>query len=163
MVETPRKLKKYYYNDENLEEVLEETYAGAKIIISELDKVSNMDEALKYFLKYNPGDVSFTSLLKDDFSDEEGLYYARKEFDYAKIEKIFEDKQLDLKNSDWTYEEKRERHEGILAWEERVKARRNKFLSNDDDYEQGMKLLKEHCNANIDKLIGYGLDIKKKN
>ena len=161
-IELPRKSMKYYYNDENLEEVLEETYAGAKIIISELDKVSNMDEALKYFFKYDTGDVSFMSLLEDDLCDEESLYYARKEFDYTKIEKIFEDKQLDLKNSDWTYEEKRERHEGILAWEERVKARRNKFLSNDKDYEQGMKLLREHYDTNIDKLIGYGLNIKKR-
>lgn len=153
----------FYYNDENLDAVLDETYNGAKIIISELDKVINMDEALKYFFKYDTGDVSFLSLLEDDLCDEESLYYAKKDFDYTKIEKIFEDKRLDLKNSGRSDEEKRERHEGILAWEERVKARRNKFLSNDEDYEQGMKLLREHYNTNIDKLIGYGLNIKKIN
>lgn len=153
----------YYYNDENIDEVLEETYAGTKIIISELDKVSNMDEVLRYLLRYDAKNITFTRGLDDSFFDEEGLYYARKEFDYTKIEKIFEDKLSDLKNSGMSDEKKRERYEGALAWEERIKKARDKFIANETDYEQGMKLLREHYDTNIDKLIGYGLDIKKRN
>ena len=163
VINLPRDLMEYYYNDENISEVIEETYHGAEIIISELDKITDMDEALKYFLKHDPNNVSFMSLLKDDFCDEEGLYYARKEFDYTKIEKVFEDKRLQLKNSSWTDEEKRERHEEIAEWEEEIKRDREKFINNEDEYEQGMKLLQEHYNTNVDKLIGYGLDIQKKN
>ena len=163
VINLPRDLMEYYYNDENISEVIEETYHGAEIIISELDKITDMDEALKYFLKHDPNNVSFMSLLKDDFCDEEGLYYARKEFDYTKIEKVFEDKRVQLKNSSWSDAKKKERHEEIIAWEERVKERRKKFLSNEIDYQQGMKLLQEHYNTNVDKLIGYGLDIQKKN
>ena len=154
---------KYYYNDENLEEVLEETYDGAKIIIRELDKISNMDEVLRYLLKYDAKNITFTRGLDDSFFDEEGLYYARKEFDYVKIEKMFEDRLLDLKNSGWSNKEKEETKERIFEWEEELKKDRERFISNDKDYEQGMKLLREHYNANIDKLIGYGLNIKRKN
>lgn len=163
VVEFPRKLMIFYYNDENLEAVLDETYNGAKIIISELDKVSNMDEVLRYLLKYDAQNITFRRGLDDSFFDEEGLYYARKEFDYTKIEKIFEDKRLDLKNSGRSDEEKKERHEGALAWEERIKKARDEFVANETDYEQGMKLLREHYDTNVDKLIGYGLNIKKKN
>ena len=162
-IKIPRNLMIYYYNDENISEVIEETYHGAEIIINELDKITDMDEALKYFLKHNPNNVSFMSLLKDDFCDEEGLYYARKEFDYTKIEKVFEDKRVQLKNSSWNNEEKEENYNMLFEWEEEIKKDREKFINNEDEYEQGMKLLQEHYNTNVDKLIGYGLDIQKKN
>lgn len=50
----------------------------------------------------------------------------------------------------------------INAWEESLKEDRIQFLNNEEDYEKGMKLLKDHYETNIDKLIGYGLDIKKR-
>ncbi len=161
-VSIPRNLMIYYYNDENINAVINETYEGAKIIISELDKVSDMDEALRYFLKYDVKNVVFRRVLDDSYFDEEGLFYARKEFDYTKIEKVFEDKLLQLKNSSWSEREKKERQEGILEWEEKLKRDREEFINNDEAYEQGMKLLEEHYNTNIDKLAGYGLDIQRK-
>lgn len=158
----PRKSMLYYYNDENISEVVEDSYEGAKIIIDELDKVSDMDAVLKYILKYNPRNVSFCGLLNDAFHDEEGLYYARKEYDFAKIEKVFEDKLLQLKNSGWSDEEKRNRYEEIITWQGELKEDRESFINNAEAYEQGMRLLEEHYNTNVDKLIGYGLTIQKK-
>ena len=161
-ISLPRDLMIYYYNDENMDEILEQTYEGAKILIHELDKVLNMEDVLGYFLKYNPINVSFVSLLENDFCDEEGLYYARKEFDEKKIDKIFEEKQKDLKNSSWSDREKEEEYDGIMEWKGRLKENRVRFLSNEEDFEKGMKLLKEHYETNVEKLIGYGLDIKKR-
>ena len=90
------------------------------------------------------------------------MYYARKEFDDKKIDRIFEDKQFDFKNCSWSDEEKNRLYSGMLEWQERLKEDRTRFLSNEEDYEKGMKLLKEHYETNVDKLIGYGLDIKKR-
>lgn len=157
----PRNFMIYYYNDDNINEVSEESYEGAKIIINELDKVSNMDEVLRYLFKYDVKNITFRRGLDDSCFDEEGLFYASKKFDYNKIEKIFEDKLVNLKNSDLSDKEKRERHERILKWKDKIKRDRNNFINNEKDYEQGMRLLKEHYNTNVDKLIGYGLDIKK--
>lgn len=162
VVELPRKSMIFYYNDENMNEVLEETYSGAKVMINEMDKAGNMDEVLRYVLKYYPCDISFLSLLKEDFCDEEGLFYARKEYDCTKIEKVFENKFMELKNSGLSDSEKRESYTELTEWKERITKRRSDFLSNDADYEMGIKLLKKHYDTNVDKLIGYGLDIKKK-
>ena len=59
-------------------------------------------------------------------------------------------------------EEKNRLYSGMLEWQERLKEDRTRFLSNEEDYEKGMKLLKEHYETNVEKLIGYGLDIKKR-
>ena len=67
-INLPRDLMVFYYNDENMDEILENTNEGTKIILNELDKVETMDGALKYFLKYNPFNVAFVSLLEDDFA-----------------------------------------------------------------------------------------------
>ena len=152
----------YYYSDENMNEILEITYEGAKIMINELEKVSNMDDAIRYFLKYDSKNITFRCGLDDSCFDEEGMYYARKEFDYRTVDEFFKRKRSDLAGSLWNESEKLERIPLINAWEESLKEDRMKFLSNEEDYEKGMKLLKEHYETNIDKLIGYGLDIKKK-
>ena len=71
-------------------------------------------------------------------------------------------KQKDLKNSSWSDREKEEEYDGIMEWKGRLKENRVRFLSNEEDFEKGMKLLKEHYETNVEKLIGYGLDIKKR-
>ena len=162
VVKFPRDSMIFYYNDQNMNEILDETYNGAKFIINELDKVLNMDDVLGYFLKYNPGNVSFISLLENDFCDEEGLYYVRKEFDDKKIDKIFEQKRIELKNSSWSEQEKKGNYIVLVDWEERMRKARKEFQCNEEDYGKGLKLLKEHYETNIEKLIGYGLEIKKR-
>lgn len=162
LIDLPRELLEYYYNDENISEILEKTYEGAEIIINELDKVSNMDEVLRYVLKYDAKNIVFLSLLEDDFCDEEGLFYARKEFDYTKVDKIFEEKRQSLVNSLLSKSEKEEMLPLINAHEKRLKDARLQFLGNNDEYAKGMNLLKEHYNDNINRLIEYGLDIKRK-
>ena len=162
VVKFPRDSMIFYYNDENLNEILDETYKGAKFIINKLDKVLNMDDILNYLLKYDAKNITFRCGLDDSCFDEEGMYYARKEFDDKKIDRIFEDKQFDFKNCSWSDEEKNRLYSGMLEWQERLKEDRTRFLSNEEDYEKGMKLLKEHYETNVDKLIGYGLDIKKR-
>lgn len=157
-----RDFKDFYYNEDSINEALAATEDGAKIIISELDKVKNMDDVLRYFLKYNINNITFRRWHDDSFFDEEGLYYARREFDYnEKAKKVFEEKRLDLKNCSLSEEEKKEEYEALSAWQEGMKIARDKFLNNDHDYEEGMRLLKERYYANVDKLKGYGLDIKK--
>lgn len=158
-----RDFKDFYYNEDNINEVLEETEEGAKIIISELDKVKNMDDALSYFLKYNINNVSFQRWQDDSFFDEESLYYARREFDYCEnAKKIFEGKRQDLKNSGLSEEEKKEEYEGLSVWEEDMKSARDKILDSSHDYEEGMRLLKEHYYMNIDKLKEYDIVVGKK-
>lgn len=157
-----RDFKDFYYNEDIINEILEGTENGAEIIISELDKVKNMDDALRYFLKYNFSNVTFQRWQDKSFFDEESLYYARKKFDYKKMEKIFEEKRLDLKNSSLSEEEKKESYKGLLAWEERLKNARDKLLSSGHDYEEGMRLLKEHYDTNADKLQEYGLEINRR-
>lgn len=157
-----RERAKFDYHDENMDEMLDESYRVAEIAISVLDKITDMEGVLRYQFKYDSGSFSFMNLLKDDFSDKEELFYARKEYDYTKIKKYFEDRLIDLNNRNWSDKEKIKEHEETLAWEERIKNRRNEFINNDADYKQGMKLLKEHYNTNVNKLIGYGLNIKKK-
>ena len=39
-----------------------------------------MEDALQYFMKYNRNSVIFRRWEDDSFYNEEGLYYARKEF-----------------------------------------------------------------------------------
>ena len=162
VVELPRDSMIFYYNDENLNEIMSETYKGAKFIINKLDKVLNMEDVLRYLLKYDAKNITFRRGLDDSCFDEEGMYYARKEFDDKKIDKIFEEKQKDLKNSSWSDCEKEKECNEIMEWKGRLKENRVHFLSNEKDYEKGMKLLKEHYETNIKKLIGYGLDIKKR-
>jgi len=152
VVKLPRDLRKFYYNDDCLVEIMKDTYGGIKELIHELDRVSNMDEVLKYLLKYNARNVSFMSLLDNNFSDAEGLFYARKEYDCIKIAKIFADKRFELKSSDWDESKKEITMTEILEWEERLKVRREEFIGNDMDYGQGMKLLKEHYNQNVERL-----------
>ena len=161
-ISLPRDLMIYYYNDENMDEILEHTYEGAKILIHELNKVLNMGDVLKYLLKYDTKNITFRRGLDDSCFDEEGMYYARKEFDDKEIDKIFEEKQKDLKNSSWSDREKEAESNEIMEWKGRLKKNRIRFLSNEEDYEKGMKLLKEHYETNVEKLIGYGLDIKKR-
>ena len=153
--------KDFVYNDENIAPVLNETEDSAKLIISELDKVTNMDDALRYFLKYNINNITFNRWNDDSYFDEESLYYARKEFDYKNIERIFEEKRLDLDNCNWSEEEKRIHYETMPEWEEGLKNARDKLQSSEKDYREAMKLLEKRYNTNVDKLIGYGLDIKK--
>lgn len=157
----PRDYKDFVYNEGNITSVLNETEDGTKLIIRELNKIKNMDDALGYFLKYNTDNITFDRWDDSSRFDEESLYYARKEFDYNKIEKIFEKKRLDLDNCSWSNEEKKIYYEGLPLWKERLKNARDKFINNKEVYEEGMKLLKERYETNVDKLIGYGLDIKK--
>lgn len=158
----PVDFKDFVYTEGNIASVLKETEDGAKTIISELDKITSMDDALRYFLKYNINNIKFRRWEDDSCFDEESLYYARKEFDYKKIERIFEEKRLDLDNCNWSEAEKRMDYEGLPAWEERLKAARDKIINNKEVYEEAMRLLEKQYNTNVEKLIGYGLDIKKR-
>lgn len=163
VVAIPRNLMEYYYNDENVESIPETTYEGAKILLSILDKVTDMESALRFIMNNDAKDISFRRMLnEDDYFDEEGLYFARKGFDYKIMDKYFADRRLELKNSLWSEDEKREHDHEINEWEEELRENRQKFINNDEDYQRGMELLRKHYNDNIDNLRGYGLDIQKK-
>ena len=58
---------------------------------------------------------------------------------------------MELKNSSWSDEEKKENDIGLVDWEERMRKARKEFVCNEENYEKGMKLLKEHYETNVKK------------
>jgi len=162
IVKIPRDFKEYYYNDDNILSVINDTYEGVKILIDELDKVSEMDKVLWHILKHIPKDITFKHPFDDGCFDEEGLYFSRSEYDEENIIEFFNNRRLELKNSGRDVVKKEEGMRRIQAWEEKLKKARNSFLSSDVEYEQGMLLLRERYNQNVNKLIEYGLNIHKK-
>jgi len=152
----------YPYTEENISQVVEESFSGAEIIIGIQDPVTTMTEVAKYILKYQRGDICFLALTDDSFCDEEGLFYARKEFDYSIIDHIFEQKWVDLHNSGLTAREKEHSITVLHDWETMLKTERDTFIKNEKEYEEGMSLLEKHYHDNIKKLKEYGLHIKEK-
>lgn len=162
LVTIPRDLKIFYYNTENIEEVLKETWEGAIILLKELDKVIDMDKVLWYLLKYNAGNITFRRGLDESFFDEEGLYFARRDFDYSIVDRIFEGKRFELLKSKINTEEKERRTLSINTHEQEMKKAREIFQNNEEDYKRGLNLLAEHYYANVDKLYENGVELIKK-
>lgn len=160
LVSFPRESKSYYYNSENIETVIKETYEGFKILEEEMSKVTDMNQVLCYLLKYTPIHVSFRRGLDDSCFDEEGLFFSRKKYDDFWIKRIFEHKRKELSES--LVPDKEERHLGINAFEGRVLEARRRFIENEKDYQKGMKRLVEHYHENLAKLDEYGIMIQEK-
>lgn len=145
-----------YYNDDNIIQVLEDTEEDVKCIIEQLDKVRNMQNALLYFLKYNSTNVIFEYLLTDDFCDEEGLYYAMKEFDSSLIEKELAQKKEDLKNIKNIRPQLREIFEKEHAqYEQELLENLHKCHMDDTLCREGKKILAERREKNLEVLRKY--------
>ena len=58
--------------------------------------------------------------------------------------------------------EKEERRSRIDAFEQRVLERRERFISSEDNYREGLKLLTKRYTENLSKLSEYGIEIQKR-
>ncbi len=160
LVSFPRESKSYYYNSENIETVIKETYEGFKILEEEMSKVTDMDKMLWYLFKYDAKNISFLQWLDDSCFDEESMFFARRNFDVFKIKAVFQRKRKELSES--LILEKEERRSRIDAFEQRVLERRERFISSEDDYREGLKLLVKRYTENLSKLSEYGIEIQEK-
>lgn len=162
LVAIPRNLMEFYYNMDNIEAVLEETWKGTMILLNELNKVEDMDRVLWYLLKYDVKNVSFLQSLDESCFDEEALYYVRKQFDYTKVYGVFKAKRFDLAKSLLRNEEKEKKLLAIDKYEKSMEEARMNLVSNADIYQRCMDLLEKHYHANISRLSDYGIDVKEK-
>lgn len=157
--EISHKYRKNYdveYTEETMQMALEKSLIGAKLIIEQLDKYTDMDSALEFFLKHNGGlTVTFSNLLSDSYSDEEGLYYARKEFDASLIAKCFSDMKRDVELIENEKTKKFSKDALYNGCEERFAANRKKFQDNEELYNEGMKILQQRKEDNLKMLKEY--------
>lgn len=144
------------YTEETMQMVLEKSLIDAKLIIEQLDKYTDMESALVFFMKHNGGvNIRFSSLLSDSFSDEEGLYCARKEFDAALIEKCFSDMKKDVKLIEDEYDKEFYKKALYNGCEERFATNRNSFQADEELYNEGIKILQQRKEDNLKMLKEY--------
>ncbi len=144
------------YTEETMQMVLEKSLIDAKLIIEQLDKYTDMESALEFFMKHNGGfTVTFSDLLSDSFSDEEGLYYARKEFDAALIKKCFLDMKKDVELIEDEYDKELYKNNLYNEYEVEVIADRKKFQADEEQYNEGMKILQQRKEDNLKMLKEY--------
>lgn len=160
VVNIPRDFKEFFYNDETMGDAIKQSYEGVSIMLDELDRIIDMNAVLKWLIKFDAGNITFASLLDDSFSDEEGLFYARKEFDYGAIDSLFEERYIDLGNSRLNVKEKDMWLNAMRDQEKRMKEAREAFLTVPEVYEKGREVLKKRYLSNVDTLKKYGLNVK---
>ena len=151
-------LRTIYYNDDIIPETLQKTEEGMDVLLEVLDKVINMEEVAKYFMKYDVKNFRFNHLTDDGWYDQECLYYCRKEYDFSIMSDIAKFMIEDFKNPHICvfYDEFE-----IEKWEQNIINKRNMFINNEIDYEIGMELLKKHYEHNLETLHNYGIEISR--
>ncbi|MBQ1327638.1 MAG: hypothetical protein IIY49_06360 [Eubacterium sp.] len=151
-----RKFYDFKYTEETMQMALEKSLIEAKFIIEQLDKYTDMESTLEFFMKHNGGfNVTFSDLLSDSFSDEEGLYYARREFDAALIEKCFSDMKKDVELIEDEYDKEFYKKELYNGCEERFVTNRKNFQADEELYNEGMKTLQQRKEDNLKMLKEY--------
>ncbi len=142
------------YTEETMQIVLEKSLIDAKLIIEQLDKYTDMESALKFFMKYNSGtNIIFSEPLSDSFSDEEGLYYLIKD-ETANLDSIIacQKKDVELVEEDYY---KKKYSESLYEYYEDLKTGRQEFLANEELYNEGMKTLQQRKEDNLKMLKEY--------
>lgn len=151
----------FLYNEDTMGEAIAKSYEFMPPLLNELDKALNMDEAMKWFLKYHSSIIAFDAIFKP-LGREEALYYARKEYDCISMDKFFAERIEMIKKGNLDQDKKNELLERTMAWKKRLIDGRNAFMEDEEAYARGMKLLQEQYEANIKNLQEYGIKINKK-
>ena len=154
-------LRKIHYNDDTIQDALEETEEGMKVLLEVLDRVTDMDEVARFLVRYNLHEFRFNHLLDDNQNDQECLYYCRKEYDFSIFDKMgYEmiDEIKRLRNTDYIlYEDEKD----VQKWIESNNNKRKAFINNPEAYEKGMELLKQNYERNLEVLQNYGIEISR--
>lgn len=164
LIEYPRDSKIYFYDEENIDEILNDLWIGVSDMIKEFDKVQNMEKALSWLMRYNPGNIIQSDWsLNDDCIAEESLYYLRKKFPLSIFQQNFEELKKEMIYSPLNRDEKEKQLKDIQKWENELYEDRAEMQNDINKYGKGMQLLKEHYKRNIEYLNGIGINIERKN
>ena len=149
-----RKFYDFEYTEETMQNALEKSLIEAKFIIEQLDKYTDMESTLEFFMKHNGGfTVTFSDLLSDSFSDEEGLYYVIND-ESVNIDNIIMCMKLDAELIEDEYW-KEDSRKDLYEFEENLKIRRQKFQADEEQYNEGMKILQQRKEDNLKMLKEY--------
>lgn len=162
-VELPRDLMIYYYIDETIPNVLEDSQKGMDIIVKALGEIQNMDNLFIWYMKFLPSDISFRRWNDDSIFDEEGLYYLQKTYSSKKIIQAFDQRLAELEKSSLQITEKEEHESEIIEWKLELLNFKSQFECSPDNYEKGRFILIRQYNDNIISIKEHGLNINKKN
>lgn len=164
VIEYPRDQKMYYYKEDTMDEVIEELWTGIRDIIDEFDKVKNMENVLSWLMKYDSINIDQSDCsLSNEYCAEESLYFLRKKFPLSIFQQNFNVLKEEIINSPLNSDEKSKMLNEKIKWEHRLYGDREMMQNNQQNYEQGMQLLKTHYDKNIKYLNGIGINIERKN
>ena len=152
-------VREIHYNDDTIQDALEETEKGMKVLLEVLDRVTDMDEVARFLVRYNLRNIRFNHLMDEHWDDQECLYYCRKEYDFSIFDKMGYEKMEEIKylrsiNYPLYSDEK-----SVQNWMNNNNNKRNAFINNPEAYEKGMELLKKHYEHNLETLHNYGIEI----
>ena len=163
VIEYPRDLKMYYYKEETMDEIIGEMWIGISDMIKEFDNVQNMENTLNWLMRYNPGNIIQSDWsLTDDCIAEESLYYLRKKFPLSAFQQNFEELKNEVINSPLVGDEKEKELKEVKEWENELYKDRAEMQINQQNYEQGMQLLREHYDRNVEYLNGIGIAVERR-
>ena len=163
VIEYPRDLKMYYYKEETMDEIIGEMWIGISDMIKEFDNVQNMENTLNWLMRYNPGNIIQSDWsLTDDCIAEESLYYLRKKFPLSAFQQNFDELKNEVINSPLVGDEKEKELKEVKEWENELYKDRAEMQINQQNYEQGMQLLREHYDRNIEYLNGIGIAVERR-
>ena len=127
------------------------------------DNVQNMENTLNWLMRYNPGNIIQSDWsLTDDCIAEESLYYLRKKFPLSAFQQNFEELKNEVINSPLVGDEKEKELKEVKEWENELYKDRAEMQINQQNYEQGMQLLREHYDRNVEYLNGIGIAVERR-
>ena len=163
VIEYPRDLKMYYYKEETMDEIIGEMWIGIRDIVAEFDKIINMENVLSWLMKYDAININQSDCcLSDEYNAEESLYFLRKKFPLNSFKQNFDVQKDEIINSPLDSDEKNKILNGKIKWEHRFYRDREMMQNNQQNYEQGMQLLREHYDRNIEYLNGIGIAVERR-
>ena len=153
----------YYYKEETMDEIIGEMWTGISDMIKEFDNVQNMENTLNWLMRYNPGNIIQSDWsLTDDCIAEESLYYLRKKFPLSAFQQNFDELKNEVINSPLVGDEKEKELKEVKEWENELYKDRAEMQINQQNYEQGMQLLREHYDRNVEYLNGIGIAVERR-
>lgn len=163
VIEYPRDLKMYYYKEETMDEIIGEMRTGIRDIVAEFDKIINMENVLSWLMKYDGVNIHQSDLsLNDQYNAEESLYFLRKKFPLNSFKQNFDVQKDEIINSPLDSDEKNKKLISKIEWEHELYADRERFQDCKENYEQGMQLLREHYDRNVEYLNGIGIAVERR-
>ena len=114
-------------------------------------------------MKYDGVNIHQSDLsLNDQYNAEESLYFLRKKFPLNSFKQNFDVQKDEIINSPLDSDEKNKKLISKIEWEHELYADRERFQDCKENYEQGMQLLREHYDRNVEYLNGIGIAVERR-